>query len=64
MTCPGLMLAWYNVLIKVKQAMDQIHTRLTLISLNVVRPDQNKINKILTTGMQEAMKLMISETEN
>ena len=64
MTCPGLMLAWYNVLIKVKQAMDPIHIRLTLNSLNVVRPDQNKINKILTTGMQEAMKLVISETEN
>jgi hypothetical protein len=44
--------------------MDPIHIRLTLNSLNVVRPDQNKINKILTIGMQEAMKLVINETEN
>ena len=64
MTCPGLMLAWYNVLIKVKQAMDPMHIRLTLISLNVVRPDQNKMIKIIAPAILETMKLVISEIGN
>ena len=63
-TCPGLMLDWYNVLIRVKQAMDPIQIRLTLNSLNVVRPDQNKMIKIVAPTILETMKLVISEIGN
>ena len=58
------MLAWYNVLIRVKQAMDPIQIRLTLNSLDVVRPDQNKMIKIVAPVILETMKLVISEIEN
>ena len=54
------MLDWYNVLITVKQAMEPIHIRLTFISLDVVRPDQNKIIKIIAPAILEIMKLVIA----
>ena len=58
------MLDWYNVLINVKEAMDQIQIRLTLISSDVERPDQNKMIKIVAPTILETMKLVISEIEN
>ena len=58
------MLDWYNVLINVKEAMDPIQIRLTLISLYVVRPDQNKMIKIIAPAILETMKLAIREIGN
>ena len=58
------MFDWYNVLIRVKEAMDPIKIRLTLNSLVVVRPDQSKMIKIVAPAILETMKLVISEIEN